>query len=130
MLRTRYSNQNIYIYIFSECGEDIQNKEIYTAGIIYFDELEGLKTENSPASIEIKNNASSSIHPQHQITRRIVKDKPRAIHAQKFYLDLLHRYLTSQVGPQHSILLMRSYCDVLKKLKDMRQILLAKSLPF
>ena len=62
--------------------------------------------------------------PQHQITRRIVQDKSRAIEAQKFYLDLLHRYLSSQVGPQHSVILMRSYCDVLTKLKEMRQILL------
>ena len=68
--------------------------------------------------------------PQHQITRRIVEDKSRAIEAQKYYLDLLHRYLSSQVGPQHSVILTRSYCDVLTKLKEMRQILLAKSLPF
>jgi hypothetical protein len=110
----------------SETGEEIQAKQIYTTGIKYFDELEGLANNQ----IDYDRSSSPLMTPQHQITRRIVEDKSRAIEAQKFYLDLLHRYLSSQVGPQHSVILMRSYCDVLTKLKEMRQILLAKSLPF
>lgn len=113
-------------HIFSETGEEIQAKQIYTTGIKYFDELEGLANNQ----IDYDRSSSPLMTPQHQITRRIVQDKYRAIEAQKFYLDLLHRYLSSQVGPQHSVILMRSYCDVLTKLKEMRQILLAKSLPF
>ena len=116
---------NKYSSYFSETGEEIQAKQIYTTGIKYFDELEGLAN-----TIDYDRSSSPLMSPQHQITRRIVEDKSRAIEAQKFYLDLLHRYLSSQVGPQHSVILMRSYCDVLTKLKEMRQILLAKSLPF
>lgn len=113
------------LLIFPETGEDIQTKEMYTTGIHYFDELEGTSTVTRSKSYDVCN---TPIFPQHQITRRVVEEKHRAIYAQKFYLDLLNRYLTSKVGPVHSRSLMKSYCDVLNKLKDMRQIILAKSL--
>lgn len=90
-------------------------------GIHYYDVLEGHSKEQE---------LCRDLCPKSQITRREVKDKARAVQAQTFYLNLLHRYLTSRVGPQAADTLLQRYREVLVKLKEMREILLDKTLQF
>lgn len=98
-----------------------KHKELYTVGIHFYDVLEGHSHERE---------LSRALCPKSQITRREVRDKSRAIQAQQFYLNLLQRYLVAKVGQQQGNALISRYQEVLIKLKEMREILLDKTLQF
>ena len=65
-----------------------------------------------------------------QITRKAVEEKELALNVQKFYLELLGRYLSAKHGPQKAEHLLHNYNQALKKLREMREILLEKTLQF
>jgi hypothetical protein len=97
----------------------------FTEGIHYLNALEAGHLQGGSGS-----EFCNTISPSNQITRKNVKDKVRANHIQRSYLNLLHRYLRSQVGSHAANILLDQYNEVLIKLKDMREILLDKSLQF
>ncbi len=66
---------------------------------------------------------------QHMMSRR-VKDRDRAVYYQDLFMKLLFRYLRHYVGEIRANLLIEHYKEVLGQLKDMREILLDKSLQF
>jgi len=62
-----------------------------------------------------------------KMTNRVIKDKELVLSFQQFYVNLLQRYLISKHGENASI---ERHHDVLVKLKEMREILIRKSLQF
>ena len=97
-------------------------REQYTVGLHYFDVMMGLKDERalSPSLTEQKL----------QITRKVVEEKELALSIQKFYMRLLHRYLSAKNGQAESTGIMNKYHQALRQLREMRAIILEKSLQF
>ena len=62
-----------------------------------------------------------------KMTNRVIKDKELVLSFQQFYINLLQRYLISKHGENASI---ERHHEVLVKLKEMREILIRKSLQF
>ena len=65
-----------------------------------------------------------------QITRKAVEEKELALSIQKFYMRLLQRYLTAKHGQADATVLMNKYHQALCRLREMRGIILEKSLQF
>ena len=97
-------------------------REQYTVGLHYFDVMMGLKDERalSPSLTEQKL----------QITRKVVEEKELALSIQKFYMRLLHRYLSAKNGQIEATDIMNRYHQALRQLREMRGIILEKSLQF
>lgn len=99
------------------------SKELYTIGLHYYDVVTGIKSENSKLSTDV---TSQKI----QITKKSVGEKELAMSIRHFYMRLLSRYLLAKYGEDQAQVLLRKYNEVLIQLKDMREILLEKSLQF
>ena len=98
--------------------------EQYTVGLHYFDVMMGLKDESArPLS-------PSLAEQKLQITRKVVEEKELALSIQKFYMRLLHRYLSAKNGQEESTGIMNKYHQALRQLREMRGIILEKSLQF
>ena len=100
-------------------------REQYTVGLHYFDCMMGLKDESAqPLSPSIAD------HKNIQITRKVVEEKELALSIQKFYMRLLQRYLSAKHGHAESTGLVNKYHQALHQLREMRAIILEKSLQF
>ena len=111
-----------FISDFQTNGKE-QSKELYTIGLHYYDIMCGLK--------DSKTELSPSVSTQKiQITRRTVEEKEMANSVQNFYLRLLGRYLKAKHGDPQGESLMHKYNQALQQLREMREILVEKSLQF
>ena len=113
-----------FVFLFSEFktyGSE-ESKELYTVGLEYYDSMLGLPTKKRNPS------CNGMISPlKTKMTNRVIKDKDLVLSFQEFYINLLQRYLVSKHGENASI---ERHRDVLVKLKEMREILIRKSLQF
>ena len=118
------NKQNSFIITdFETHGKEL-TRDQYTVGLHYFDVMMGLKDENSRMS-------PSLTKPQKlQITRKSVEEKELALSIQKFYMRLLNRFLASKHGQLKAANLMKKYNQALHQLREMRGIILEKSLQF
>ena len=118
------NKQNSFIITdFETHGKEL-TRDQYTVGLHYFDVMMGLKDENSRMS-------PSLTRPQKlQITRKSVEEKELALSIQKFYMRLLNRFLASKHGQLEAANLMKKYNQALHQLREMRGIILEKSLQF
>jgi hypothetical protein len=108
---------------FETHGKEL-TREQYTVGLHYFDVMMGLKDESAAP-------LSPSLTEQKlQITRKAVEEKELALSIQKFYMRLLQRYLTAKHGQAESTGIMKKYHQALRQLREMRAIILEKSLQF
>jgi hypothetical protein len=108
---------------FETHGKEL-TREQYTVGLHYFDVMMGLKDESAQP-------LSPSITEQKlQITRKVVEEKELALSIQKFYMRLLHRYLSAKNGQVEATDIMNRYHQALRQLREMRGIILEKSLQF
>jgi len=100
-----------------------ESKELYTVGLEYYDSMLGIPTKKRNPSC----NGMISSPLKTKMTNRVIKDKELVLSFQQFYVNLLQRYLISKHGENASI---ERHHDVLVKLKEMREILIRKSLQF
>jgi len=108
---------------FETHGKEL-TREQYTVGLHYFDVMMGLKDESAQP-------LSPSLAEQKlQITRKAVEEKELALSIQKFYMRLLQRYLSAKHGQAESTGIMNKYHQALGQLREMRAIILEKSLQF
>ena len=107
---------------FETHGKEL-TREQYTIGLHYFDVMMGLKDTDARLS-------PSLTKQKLQITRKSVEEKELALSIQKFYMRLLNRYLASKHGHLESKRLLEKYNHALLQLREMRGIILEKSLQF
>ena len=100
-----------------------ESKELYTVGLEYYDSMLGIPTKKRNPSC----NGMISSPLKTKMTNRVIKDKELVLSFQQFYINLLQRYLISKHGENASI---ERHHEVLVKLKEMREILIRKSLQF
>ncbi len=97
---------------------------MYTIGLHYYDVMVGLKDKDTALCSAVQSQKL-------QITKKSVGEKDLALSIQNFYMRLLRRTLSNKYGGgQDTLELIDRYNEALLKLREMRQILLAKSLLF
>ena len=108
---------------FETHGTELTGEQ-YTVGLHYFDVMMGLKDGSAQPM------SPSLAEQKLQITRKVVEEKEMALSIQKFYLRLLQRYLSAKHGQAESKGLMNKYHQALRQLREMRAVILEKSLQF